>query len=142
MNTRTIHSTIRIICRAIVLAVIVLFAFVYVLPCLRMLWDMTFPHYDHEIAVLPFDVDCKLGDDDSCPIRLPKGTMIYSPCRHDYSRMSLDETCTYKIYVKLNPSSMKALIKDNDDQRRDEFLNMKKRGTIEECKAGGGNEAR
>ena len=97
-----------------------------------MLWDMAFPHYDHEIVVLPFDIDCTIGNNASNAVRLPKGTMLYSPCRHDFSRMSLDEECTYKIYVKLKPVTIKKLIKDTDNSRHEEFLLMKNGNKIEE----------
>lgn len=58
MDTPTISTAIRIISRTAILALMVLFAWVYVLPYLQMRWDMTFPHYNHEITVLPFDVEC------------------------------------------------------------------------------------
>ena len=134
MDSSTISTAIRIIARTAILALMALFAWVYVLPSLQMRWDMTFPHYDHEITVLPFDVECTFIEDGGESLRLPKGTMLYSPCKHDFSRMSLDETCTYKIYVRLSPDTIKGLIKDNDETRHEEFMRIKRRGTIVECK--------
>ena len=98
-----------------------------------MFWNITFPCYDHEIVVLPFDVDCQIeSDGNKYMMQLPKGTMLYSPCKHDFSRMSLDEASVYKIYVRLTPSTIKALVKDTDADRSEEFNRLRCNDTIEE----------
>ena len=65
-------------------------------------------------------------------IVLPKGLMLYSPCRHDLDRMSLDDTNTYKIYLKLDMKTIKSLIKDSDDSFSEKTREIRKYGELEE----------
>jgi hypothetical protein len=133
MNTCTLQVAIKVVCRIVIILFLVFIARVYLLPYLQMFWNVTFPHYDHEIVVLPFDIDCQVeGHGEKYIVKLPKGTMLYSPCKHDFSRMSLDESCVYKLYVRLTPSTIKKLVKDTDLDRRDEFNCLKDYDTIEE----------
>lgn len=103
-------------------------------PFIQMAWELLFPNYGHKVAVLPYDVECycQAVEGSSQLLVLPKGLMIYSPCSHDYSRMSLDEKATYKIYLKLDAKTIKALFKDSDREHRKAFLNAKRFGEIEE----------
>ncbi len=105
-----------------------------VVPFIQTAWGLLFPSYGHRVAVLPFDIECQCNaaDGSSKPIVLPKGLMIYSPCSHDYARMSLDENATYKIYLKLDAKTIKALYKDSDKEQRKVFLGAKRFGEIEE----------
>lgn len=108
-----------------------------VVPLIQVAWGLLFPRYDHKVAVLPFDIECRCNsaDGQSKSIVLPKGLMIYSPCSHDYSRMALDENATYKIYLKLDPETIRALYKDSDKDQRKLFLDAKRFGELEEkCK--------
>ena len=132
MNISTFKIATRVVCRIIFIFLLIFLARVYLIPYLRMLGNMTFPHYDHEIVVLPFDLDCQIAGESNMYMQLPKGTMLYSPCNHDFSKMSLDEACVYKIYVRLTPSTIKALVKDTDADRREEFNRLKNNDTIEE----------
>ena len=133
MITYTFKRSIRVVCRSVFIFFLVFFAWVYLIPYLQMFWNITFPCYDHEIVVLPFDVDCQIeSDGNKYMMQLPKGTMLYSPCKHDFSRMSLDESCVYKLYVRLTPSTIKKLVKDTDADRSEEFNRLKCNDTIEE----------
>ena len=117
------------------LAVIFCLVLLVVVPYIQMAWALLFPSYGYKVAVLPFDIECRcdsaLGS--SKPIVLPKGLMIYSPCSHDFSRMSLDENATCKIYLKLDAKTMSALYKDSDKEQRKLFLDAKRFGELEEC---------
>lgn len=122
-----LHMSLRII--VIILAAC--FLLVFVCPLLQSLWCLAFPHYDHEVAVLPFDVECRLPGADEGSLTLPKGLMMYAPCKHDFDRMSLEETSIYKVYVKLDAQTLKMLVKDSDKSKNDEFLKLKRTGTLE-----------
>ena len=102
-----------------------------VIPYIIMGWDCISPHYDHKVAVLSTDVECRVSGEGSQTIVLPKGLMLYSPCRHDFGRMSLDETGTYKIYLKLDRDTIKSLIKDSDDSFGEKIREIRKYGELE-----------
>ena len=106
----------------------------FVVPLLLIGWELLFPCYDHKVAVLPCDVECQISSPGgvSKSILLPKGLVVYSPCRHDFSRMSPDETETYKIYLKLNAKTIKSLCKDSDKTQRERFVRMEKFGELTE----------
>lgn len=116
------------------LAIILWLALWVVVPQIQVAWGLLFPSYDHKVAVLPFDIECRCDSRDGQPksIVLPKGLMIYAPCSHDYSRMALDENATYKIYLKLDPETIRALYKDSDKDQRKLFLDAKRFGELEE----------
>ncbi len=134
MNDTAIRTGIRILFRAIALALLAFWLVALFLPYLRQMWNMAFWHYNHEIAILPVDVECELGGEGETgrTVTLPKGLMVYSPCRHDFSRMSLEETGTYKIYVKLTPRTINAMPKDTDEDKWGDFMRMKQYGVFEE----------
>ena len=83
-----------------------------VVPYIFIGWDCLFPHYDHKVAILSSDIECQVSGEGAelKSITLPKGLMLYAPCRHDFDRMSLDENCTYKIYLKLDTKTVKSLL--------------------------------
>ena len=124
----------RYILRIAILAAILYLVLWVAVPLIQLAWGLLFPSYGHKVAVLPYDIECLCEDSDgsSKPIVLPRGLMIYAPCSHDYSRMPLDETATYKIYLKLDAKTIKALYTDSDATRRNEFLGAKRFGEIEE----------
>ena len=132
MNDTAIRTGIRILIRAIALGLIAYLLVAFFLPYLLLMWDMTFRHYNHEMAILPVDVECELGDETGRTVILPKGLMVYSPCRHDFSRMSLEETGMYKIYVKLTPRTINAMPKDTGEDKCVDFIRMEKYGGLEE----------
>lgn len=104
-----------------------------VIPYIIIGWDCISPHYDHKIAVLSTDIECQVSGEGSSSqaIKLPMGLMLYSPCRHDFARMSLDERCTYKIYLKLDMDTIKSLIKDSDDSFSEKIHGIMKYGELE-----------
>ena len=105
-----------------------------VIPYIFMGWDSLSPHYDHKVAILSTDVECQVSVEGSGTqtVVLPKGLMLYSPCRHDFARMSLDETDTYKIYLKLDKKTIKTLIKDSDESFGENIRGIRKYGELEE----------
>ena len=111
----------------------------FVVPFLQIGCELLFPCYDHKVAVLPCDIECKINSSEggSKSILLPKGLMVYSPCRHDFSRMSLDEHETYKVYLKLNAKTIKSLYKDSDRAQRERFVRMEKFGELTEIASKG-----
>lgn len=106
----------------------------FVIPYIITGWDLLFPHYDHNIAILSSDIECEIHIEGSEPksVALPKGLMVFAPCRHDFNRMAMDENCMYKIYVKFNPRTIKALIKDSDSDFVKKTENIKRIHELEE----------
>ena len=106
----------------------------FVIPYLLMGWDVVFPHYDHKVAILPYNIECQVPTEGSefQHIVLPKGLMIYAPCRHDFARMSLDEKGTYKIYLKLDAKTIKALFKDSDALFHENIHKVRRHGELME----------
>lgn len=106
----------------------------FVIPWIVFGWECLSPHYDHKIAILSSDVECQVPVEgpELGTIRLPKGLMIYAPCKHDFDRMSLDETCTYKIYLKLDENTLKTLFKDSDASFGEKARDIRKYGELEE----------
>ena len=105
-----------------------------VVPNIFIGWDCLFPHYDHKVAILSSDVKCQVSGDGTelQSITLPKGLMLYAPCRHDFDRMSLDENCTYKIYLKLDTKTIKSLLKDSDVSFGEKIRGVRRYGELEE----------
>lgn len=128
------QKLIRYILMSVSIAMILCLVLWVVIPFVQTAWGLLFPSYGYRVAVLPFDIECQCNsaDGSSKPIVLPKGLMIYSPCGHDYSRMSLDENATYKIYLKLDTKTINALYKDSNKEQGKIFLNTKRFGEIEE----------
>ena len=88
----------------------------FVIPHIILGWDLLSPHYNHNVAILSSDVECEIQTEgsESKSVVLPKGLMIFAPCRHDFARMAMDENGIYKIYVKLTPQTINAILKDSD----------------------------
>ena len=105
-----------------------------VVPCIFIGWDCLSHHYDHKVAILSSDVECQVSGEGSKPqtLTLPKGLMLYAPCRHDFGRMSLDENSTYKIYIKLDAKTVKKLFKDSDSNYGEEISGVRRYGELEE----------
>ena len=105
-----------------------------VVPYIFIGWDCLLPHYDHKVAILSSDVKCQVSGDGTelQSITLPKGLMLYAPCRHDFDRMSLDENCTYKIYLKLDTKTIKSLLKDSDVSFGEKIRGVRRYGELEE----------
>ena len=106
----------------------------FVIPYIVLGWDLLFPHYNHNVAILSSDIECEIPVEVSSPrsIVLPKGLMIYAPCRHDFDRMSMDESCTYKVYLKLDPRTIKAIFKDSAPAFTEKMQGTKRFGELEE----------
>ena len=106
----------------------------FVIPYIILGWDLLFPHYNHNVAILSSDVECEISVGDSSPrsILLPKGLMIYAPCRHDFDRMAMDERCMYKIYLKLDSRTIKTIFKDSDPDFVERTRDIKWLGELEE----------
>ena len=49
-----------------------------------------------------------------------------------FSRMSLDEHGTYKVYLKLSAKTIKSLYKDSDKTQRECFIRVEKFGGLTE----------
>ena len=122
---------IRLSLRMMFVAVVACFLLAFACPLLQYWWCLAFPHNDHKIAVLPFDVECRVAEGKEGSLILPKGLMLYAPCNHDFGRMSLDETGIYKVYVKFDAQTLKMLVKDSDKSKHDEFMKLKDMGTLE-----------
>ena len=105
-----------------------------VVPYIFIGWDCLFPHYDHKVAILSSDIECQVSGEGAelKSITLPKGLMLYAPCRHDFDRMSLDENCTYKIYLKLDTKTVKSLLKDSDVSFGEKIRGVRRYGELEE----------
>lgn len=133
MNLRTIARFTVVLFSILCICCVIVW---FVSPCLQMGWDVVFSHYDHQVAVLPYDIECQVSTDSSMtqslPIVLPKGFMLYAPCRHDFSRMSLDENAVYKIYLKLDAKTIKALYKDTDASYHEEIRGIRRHGELVE----------
>ena len=130
----TLRNMVRgIILAAAILCICGLLVWV-VTPYIFMGWECLFPHYDHNVAILSSDVECQvpIEGSESQSITLPKGLMIYSPCRHDFGRMSLDERCTYKIYLKLDAKTTRKLLKDSDASYGEKIHYVRRYGELEE----------
>lgn len=107
-----------------------------VVPYIFIGWDCLFPHYDHKVAILSSDIESLVSGEgpELQSITLPKGLMLYAPCRHDFDRMSLDESCTYKVYLKLDANTIKSLLKDSDVSFGEKIRGVKRYGELEEKK--------
>ena len=114
-----------------------------VVPYVLIGWECLLPHYDHKVAILSSDVEFQIPGEGSKlhPITLPKGLMIYAPCRHDFARMSLDETCTYKIYLKLDAKTRNTLLKDSDATYGEQIRGIRRYGELEVKNEKGGEGA-
>lgn len=106
----------------------------FVIPYIILGWDLLFPHYNHNVAILSSDVECEIPVEGSSPrsIVLPKGLMIYAPCRHDFGRLAMDESCTYKVYLRLDPKTLKTIIRDSDPGFVEKTQDIKRLGELEE----------
>lgn len=106
----------------------------FVIPYIILGWDLLFPHYNHNVAILSSDVECEIPVEGSQTrsIVLPKGLMIYAPCRHDFDRLAMDESCTYKVYLRLDPKTLKTIIRDSDPAFVEKTQGIKRLGELEE----------
>ena len=102
-----------------------------VFPLVHFGWKLLiFPHYDYSTAILPYDIECRMGCSGTNSIVLPKGLLVYPICRHDYARMSLDETAVFKVYLRLDAKTIRALHKDTDPD--EPLLSISPYGDLEE----------